>query len=325
MKNKIFKLKKNAFLYYAFLGLSIACVLLLSSYFLPIYTNGDQFYYRKLYDGLYGLPISVGSFDYYKNQIGSAEPVYYLVVWASSNFGVSKDILIATLNLFFCYSFYRVLFRCGANPFIIFLLLSFNYYSYVFYFSSERLKIALIFLALAAIYKKKVWVFTLLSLLCHSQLIIAYLAYYLHFLKVLLLNVLSKKTISINVIVSFFLFLGVCVVLYYAISEHVVSKFQGYYKENSLLELSKILVFMLLSLLYTKDRFNVVVAFLPVFISAFLVGGERVNFIGYFLFLYFSLHYRSGFNFGVIATLLYFLYKGILFLDDIVHYGTGYP
>jgi hypothetical protein len=56
-----------------------------------------------------------------------------------------------------------------------------------------------------------------------------------------------------------------------------------------------------------------------------LVGGDRVNLFGYFLFLFFALPVRKGFNFGVIATLVYFGFGWAQYAFWVVNCGINRP
>lgn len=80
----------------------------------------------------------------------------------------------------------------------------------------------------------------------------------------------------------------------------------------------------MLSIVYAKDKYTTVYAFIPLFLAVYFVGGGRVNFIGYFAFLFFALHYKKGFNLGVIVTSLYFSVQGFDFLRKIIIYGNGF-
>ena len=60
-------------------------------------------------------------------------------------------------------------------------------------------------------------------------------------------------------------------------------------------------------------------------IAVFMVGGDRVNIFGYFAFLYYGLQIRRGWNFGVLATSLYFTYSSIGFLINVFQLGDGFP
>ena len=64
--------------------------------------------------------------------------------------------------------------------------------------------------------------------------------------------------------------------------------------------------------------------FFPLFIAVFLIGGERVNMIGYFVFLYYALPINKGFNFGVLLTSAYFLAASFGFTINIIEHGDGF-
>jgi thiol:disulfide interchange protein len=100
--------------------------------------------------------------------------------------------------------------------------------------------------------------------------------------------------------------------------EHIFSKFQAYHHETDLAEFVRIVLFFVLAILYSKNKLETVLLFFPIFISVFLFGGDRINFLGYFIFLYYGLQFRRGWNFGVLVTSGYFAYATIDFCINIL-------
>jgi hypothetical protein len=79
-----------------------------------------------------------------------------------------------------------------------------------------------------------------------------------------------------------------------------------------------------LTLWYAKKKKEVVLIFIPLFVSVYLIGGERVNMMGYFVFLYYVLPIKKGFNMGILTTSAYFLYVTYMFMINVIEYGDGF-
>ena len=120
------------------------------------------------------------------------------------------------------------------------------------------------------------------------------------------------------------LFLVLSIVGFFLLGSHLLSKFNSYYSEGTLFDLLRISVFFILTIYYSRRKTDVLYIFAPLFIAVFILGGERVNFISYFIFLYYSLYYRKGLNTGVILTTTYFCFTGYHFLKNVIETGSGF-
>lgn len=316
-------MKKNIFVNKLYSVLTVLLVTFTSLYIVPYYIYGDQVHYYRVYNGLLGYGLSDG-YAFYKANIDSREPGYFLLAWASVNLNIDKIYFVTFFNTCLAYLGYRYLTKIGGHPFVVFTLISFSYYSYVLFFSAERLKFGFIFLLIGLLYSKKKQIFYLLSVVTHAQMIIVFAAAFsLRINKDILglvVNFRVKKRSLLFILVSFFM----AIMIFVFMREHLVSKFESYFEIKGILELLKLSMFFALSYFYGKDKKDVVAFFIPLFLFTLIFGGERVNFLGYFAFLFFSLHYRKGFNFGVLITTLYFIYAGFNFLLNIIKYGNGY-
>lgn len=63
-----------------FLCLTVVLVFSLSLFFIPYYIYGDQVHYQRIYDGLSFFNLS-DAYGFYKDNIDSQEPVYFLLSW----------------------------------------------------------------------------------------------------------------------------------------------------------------------------------------------------------------------------------------------------
>jgi len=114
--------------------------------------------------------------------------------------------------------------------------------------------------------------------------------------------------------------------IYSTLSGHLESKFQHYHEiaGHELADLVRIFALFILTLWYAKDKEEVVFIFIPLFVSVYLIGGDRVNMLGYFVFLYYALPVRKGFNVGILVTSSYFLFVTYDFVVKIIEYGDGF-
>ena len=83
-------------------------------------------------------------------------------------------------------------------------------------------------------------------------------------------------------------------------------------------------LFMLMALVYVKNKRQIVLLFIPIIVTSFIVGPERVVIIAYFIFVYFAIQYKRGLNYGIGLTMLYFGIKSVGFLFNILNTGQGF-
>ena len=296
-------------------------VFLLSLIVSPFYTEGDQKAYRAVFDQLSNFELFEG-FLFYKSKVSSQEFVHFFIVWILSPF-LDKDIFIASSNGIFAYIIMSLLQKLKVPVVISLSLLLTNYYLYVLYFAAERLKFGFIFLFLSMLFvdqSKRFYGIAFLAIISHVQIVIAYAS--------IVFNTVVKEIRELirtgRLPRSIFFLIPFLFILPLVIGDHFLTKFDAYYGNRGFDELARILVFFLLSLFYSKEKSQVFILFLPLIISVFLVGGDRVNLYGYFVFLYYALQINRGWNIGLISTSIYYAYSTIDFLINIFIYGEGW-
>jgi hypothetical protein len=297
-----------------------ALVLLLSLLIMPFYTEGDQSIYRKVYEALPDLSLGEG-FIFYSVNLSSEELVHFFLSWIASRF-IDKDLFIAFSNAILAYATMSLLQKWRASVLIAFLIILTNSYFLALYFAAERLKFGFIFLALSMIYienAKRFFVFSAFAFISHVQIIIVQVSILFNVFVRQIIKLFRTSMVSKSVFFIPFLFIPLLLV-----ENQIFVKFQGYYGERVLEELVRILVFLLLALLYSKKKSETIILFIPIVIAVFLVGGGRVNLFGYFVFLYYGLQSRGGWNFGVLATSVYFAYSSIGFLVNVFQHGDAF-
>jgi hypothetical protein len=272
-----------------------------------------------VYESLPGLSFADG-FQYYANSLGTSEPVYYLLAWIASHL-IPKDLFVAFSNSILAFVAVRLFMQWNAHPLLAVVLVCSNYYFLVLYLSAERLKYAMLFLGLAILARRasRFYVFIALALLAHVQ--------------VILLGVGPMADRAIQFVRRqrrAWIVLGTVLFALpiWLLREHVEMKIlSGYRADVEMADLARIAIFMVLSLVFSKDakQSNQIIAiFIPLVVAVLLVGGDRINFLGYFVFLRYALASRQGFNLPTLLTAAYFTLQSYDFVERIWLHGTGY-
>jgi hypothetical protein len=309
--------------YYAVLKPATAVLVFIFSLAIcPYYINGDQIVYIKLYEGLRGLNIIEG-FVFYASNIDSKEFGHFFLSWLSSNCHIEKDLFIAISNAFLAYFLLSLFQKWRVSAIIAVMLITTNFYFIVLYFAAERLKFGVIFLVLSILYIDKIkrfYVFVFLSIISHIQMLGIYIPIFFNVFVKQLSKLFRTEKISRYILFIFpFLFIPVLLM-----ADQIFIKIQACLNVRDLVEIVKSLLFFLLAFWYSKKKIETILLFLPLIIAVFLLGGNRLNMFGYFIFLYYALPFRGGFNFGVLATSAYFAYSSIGLIANIMEYGNGF-
>jgi hypothetical protein len=140
-------------------------------------------------------------------------------------------------------------------------------------------------------------------------------------LKILLINFRIKNSLlkySVPILVLF-------LIVFFVIQEAIISK-AGSYIENSdgTAEVANIIFLLIFTLIISKDRFQLLIALLPLVLAVYILGGMRVNMIGVTVFFYLMLSERSLTHPLSLILLLYFSLKSVPFVKNILLYGDGF-
>jgi hypothetical protein len=297
-------------------------LIILGNFFISRYfTSGDQEFYRLVYHGL-GDEALIEGFLYYTLRIQSKEILHYLVSWIGSHIGLDKDLYFALFSGLLAYIFLTYCEKQKTTVWIALLIVFTNFYFFVLYFAAERLKIAFIFFFLSILMLKEVKVFAffgLLSFFSHVQMAILYIAMaFVKLVEPILIGRISKVSLLIAALIS--------APIYY-LGDHIFIKFLFYSEaasEKGADEILRLLIFFCLSFMYSSDRRQVVLIFIPLAVSVMLIGGDRINMFGYFIFLFYGLRYRGGVNAGILLTSAYFAFASYQFIVNIFIRSNGF-
>jgi hypothetical protein len=320
-----FKVSRNAVTLFA---VSLG-VFLFSLYLAPYYYDGDQVTYTNVYEAVSGHSV-VDGFLVYQGHISSVEPIHYLIIWMASNLGLEKNHLMAFSNSILAYLLVKFFLEWRVSLYVALAIIFTNFYVLVLYFSAERLKFSFIFLLLSLLYSRQhklSYAFAGITVLAHAQQILIYVAILFASLMSSVLNFLKTASFSLRYKwpVIGFTFLALAVLSF--MSGQIASKFSLYNsvaQENSLISIWKSVILFVLALLYSSTRLKTVFIFFIILSAVVLVGPERVNMIAYCFFMFYALQYKRGVNAGVAFTLVYFGFKGVSFILDVIETGQGF-
>lgn len=296
--------------------------LVLSLIYLPLYVEDDQYLYRLLYETL-GENDYLSGYILYNNIIGSAEPIYYTLVFFSHSW-ISKDILFSIINAFFAYMVSK--FICKYNKEWLLLYLSTNFYLMALFFSHERFKLSLtIFLLLFLGSASSRFFKYVLVTLTHFQMIV-----------VVLIELFSKNQIQSSFKANYFYKFTIIILLLsvgFIFSGPLLSKFYSYIASdvNVLERMSdalKVTVFTSISILFCNKKSTAIIPNIVLLPFIIILGGGRLVILSYAYMMYFYItnqRIKKSANVWLILIVnLYFSYTGIIFLYNIYDKGYGF-
>jgi hypothetical protein len=322
----IFNLSKNRNIFFTIIITFGAFLfsLIISNY----YVDGDQIYYSEAYDSLKGYNMFEGLLIY-RSKILSDEPIHFILIWIFSNLGIDKNIIMSLVNAVLTFILIRILLRWNVVNFIIITLLTTNFYLYVLFFSAERLKFSILFILLSVFFidKKKTSIFfALLSVITHTQTALIFVANFFGqtMSKLVRLNRLNWNRFNYGKFLTLIFFLTIFLFL----KDHLYSKFFIYsdmsQSKSIITNVWQSLVFLFLSLFYSKKWFETFSMFIIMILAASLVGSDRITILSYFLFMHHALKINRGINFGVLLSIFYLGFKSILFFTNVFNNGHGF-
>ena len=297
-------------------------VFFISLVIFPYFFSGDQEFYRNFYEGVSELPFTE-AFSFYKSSLGTSEPGYFLLVYVFSSL-MSKDLLFSILNFLLFQQIYSWFLKHNVSR-ILFPLIYLNFYLLVLAFSAERLKLALLLFLIGYCARGGTrFLFLTASIFAHVQVLI--LLFCTQVRRIIdVLKALAQGRAGSGFFYLGFLTIGMIIVLF-IMREHIESKFGAYYGVwGGPQSMVKPLVFTLLAVIYAQgSKVEAAAASLPLVICAYFIGDERIVIFSYFVFMFYGLQANRGLNVGVILTNLYFSYKGVYFLINIILFGNGF-
>lgn len=291
-----------------------------------LYVEGDQLGYHRAYSLIEGLGLTDGFFIYEHN-VSGAEYTHFLLSLLGSNLGIDKNMLMSLFNAILAVLSLRLLEKWGADFRVSCFIVLTNFYLFVLYFAAERLKIGFIFLVLSLLYCNRPlnsYLLSFLSIWSHFSMSFVYAS-------VLLANIYDQlrsglKIRSKSFYLSILMLLPPLLLFLYE-SKTILWKLSTYIERNLDLSVATFIplgLVMAFTGIYVKDIRKSFVVFAPFLVGVALLGGSRLNMLAYFVFLYFGLKVNAGLNAGILLTAVYFFYKSIGFVANILDHGHGF-
>lgn len=321
-KQKQFSLiiSKSKLFIFSFTALTI----IISYYFSLHYVRGDQVHYSNFYNDIRNVDI-LTAFILYRGYLGASEPIYFIIIYFVSSF-IEKNFFMSLINGVLMYYISKIMISQKISKLFIFSLI-FNFYFVVLFLSAERLKFSVLFFVLFLYYfqkKKTRIIFLIFSILSHVQVIFLAISAYI----IKIYKAVSNVFINLKIKKSSYTLpiLAVLIIILFFLKDHILSKISSYTEEGfNVFDILKPVVFMFFTLLlYRRDFFKIILMFTPMIVGSFLFGESRIVIFAYFLFLFLSFRRSPRTNIFIILTSLYFTYKGVFFLKDVMLYGTGF-
>lgn len=291
---------------------------LLSNVFLSYCIEGDQVWYRRLYEALSEASLS-DAVDISIAYTSGAEPLTAIILWLGAYLGIPKDIYISVINTILVISLFVFARKNQVSMPMVFLLLT-NFYIIVLISFAERLKISYLFLILAGLSVGKIRTLLLFSaLLSHFQSIIilfcfSFSYFYGDIRNFFLLNILKK--LSIILILSI-----VILLLNY---DYIIIKMDAYAGFGHPLEILKLILLMAIPLYVTRRPYRMagtVSLLLPLVV---MIGGTRINMIAFTIAIFFLVKERRMNHPLVYLLMLYFSLKSLFFIEEVILTGQGF-
>ena len=291
------------------------------------YTESDQAAYHRAYNILPGMGWETGQLAY-ESAVSSAERVHYIVSLLGSTLEIDKDLLMSVCNGILAAYSMKLFLAWGADIRIAAAIVATNFYVFVLYFSAERLKFGFLFLVLAFLSTGKpvrMFVFSFMSVWSHFSMFIIYLGAWLSgFLAKAEMGEWRWRSIWLK-----FALPGALIAVGLGFkSDYLLWKLNTYFAARDTFVFTSLVPILMLfgfSCLYAKRLSGPLLNFMPVIVGVAILGGSRMNMLGYFIFLYYGLRANGGLNAGVLATLVYLAYKGFAFVSNIIVHGHGFP
>lgn len=283
-------------------------------------TYKDQGAYRAAYAAQYGLSLSEG-YIAYQEAIGAKELVHFVIVWISSNLGLEKLKVISTFNgILAGFSFY--IFRLwGAGLFAASAVILTNYYSFVLYFHTERLKFSVLLILLFFVFSGRANnLFIFLSISAHLQSLIFWGSVLFSrisgVIKRSVLKFKIRRILFIAIVVAI-LFLWSLKFGFIGAGKSKIGAYIGGFYPSEILEVCVFWFASVASIYFSSSIYPSLksslylktIVFLPLAVAGGFLSTERLVMISVFVFFYFAFLWRGGFNPIFLAFSSYFGWK----------------
>ena len=254
----------------------------------------------------------------YKTSVGGTEPVFLLLSYVSSSI-LEYNYFILLMNIVFLFVVFLALRKFTKDyKYMYILLVSFDFYLFIYMSNTHRLKLAIIFFLLSYLTYNKTRVTMMVSaILSHLQILL----FYIYYLILKLMNstmlddiLLQKKKYGFYMILAF--------IIGFVFREQIITKISWYLHIEIPYKVSTLVLIYLIYLLVFKLR-DTIKVFVPlaimVIMVSFFIGSGRVNFMLMEFIFIVELNRLLNRNwyalFAVIPFILYSFYKSVHYIQ----------
>lgn len=306
-------------LHFALVGMFAVAAHLLASVLLGAYTEGDRRHYSQFYDAISHVELwEVPNIQ--RAHTGSGEPIYGAVMWLGARLAIPNQIYIGIANGLLCGLLAALLLRARA-VFWMYPLVFSNFYLLVLLTSAERLKYAAIFILLGLLSGGTARAILFLAApFTHVQTLVVYAAAAVG----LLFD--ARSTVSIlgrtRSRTSISIFAAIILIIFIWQHEYIIAKIAAYADSGG--DIFVMLGITALTYLTFPNRINLVLSIGSLCIASFVLGGERINMMGYILYAYYCFTYNRGNSPYLAVMSIYVSYKSIGYVQSIFSVGHGF-
>lgn len=308
-----------------FYVLTFVAIYFLSKYLLSYYIYGDQFHYTNFYYAVRGASATdVPALQF--SLTGSAEPFYGYMIWVASNASIEKTSLISFFNGIFAVLTAATIRKLDGSIGLVAITFS-NYYFIVLLTAAERLKFSYMLLCLAIMaggFWGRVLFFS--TPLIHLQSVLTIVTVVFSKLDDVTKN--ESRTGTWHKIkgllgLSAVTFFGTIGFLYF--QQRILGKFESYSDLGAgIAGTLQISALAIASMFVARSKTEAILYFVPLILFAGVLGGSRVNMIGFLILFYLGLKDRRYFHPILLTLYSYFAYKSVGFVENILEFGVGF-
>lgn len=307
------------------LALAVGLLVFLLTYWLaPYYFGGDQIGYRAAYSIGAGTGLRDAR-ELYELRVSGSDYFHFFLVWIASNLEVSKNVLMSVANGFLAAYTWKLFCEWGADGRIAAAIVLTNFYMLVMYFAAERLKFGMLFLMLSLIsirsYRQST-IFAVLAAISHVTPLGVGISFWI---KDMALGLRTKWDFRQSCWIA-----GAAIVIFgmmFLERAMLLGKWNTYISSRPAFhvwDVTPALLMLAGAIYYSRQLCDPLLRMGPLLVTICFLGGSRLNMLLYFIFLYYALRVRGGFNVGVLATGVYLGWKSVLFIQNVLRHGDGF-
>jgi len=297
----------------------------LTYWFAPRYMAGDQIGYGLVYRIMGGL--GLGEFrNLYEQKISGSDYFHNILIWITSTLEIGKNTVMSIANGFLAAYAWQLFCKWGADGRIAAIIVLSNFYMLVLYFAAERLKFGILFVVLSLIWAdsfRRSAVFAVFTAASHVTALGVGIGFWVKKITLRLRKGGAGRygLWGVGLAILFILSM-VCFE-----RAMIMGKWNTYISsrpEFHAWDITPALLMFAGAIYYSRQIADPLLTMGPLLVAIYFLGGSRLNMLLYFVFLYYALRVRGGFNVGVMVTSVYLGWKSVLFVQGVLRHGDGF-